>query len=95
VTIQGAFHKVQWWHVLLGAAVAVVAVRVFTPGTTSAPLGDEDIQLRVRATGVPSDYAHYAETEWTGRRHPWPGAIGEQISSLIYCGPPDFADRNR
>lgn len=95
MTIESAMHKLGWPHILATAAITIVLVRVFTPGRTSAPLGDEDLQLRVRATGVPSDYAHYAEADWTGRRHPWPGAIGEELGALIYTGPCDYSNTDR
>jgi hypothetical protein len=87
--------KVEWWHVALGTVVAGVAWRMLSPSATSVPLGDEDLQLRIAPYGLPSDYAHYAEKNWSGRCHPYPGAIGEQLGALIYTGQPDYANQDQ
>jgi hypothetical protein len=85
--------KVEWWHVALGAVAAGIAVRAISPARASFPLGDEDLQLRIAPYGLPSDYSTYAEKNWSGRCHAYPGAIGEQLTALMYAGPPDYANQ--
>lgn len=55
--------------------------------------GSEDVQqYNPTPGGLPSEFVQWAPVSWAGRTRGYPGAAGAGITTLIYRGPPDWAD---
>lgn len=81
------------WHALVGVFAAAYLYNCCGPRKGTVAIGDEDLQTRPVPYSLPSEFVQWSPVSWAGRCRNYPGAVGAGITTLIYKGPPDFADQ--
>jgi hypothetical protein len=86
--------SVKPWHALVAVFAAAWAWNCWGPRKNGVvSIGSEDIQTRPVPYMASSDFVQWSPVSWAGRCRNYPGAVGAGITTLIYKGPPDFADQ--